>query len=78
MKKTLRFLFGVLILLFLYLYFGPYNFLLLAANKAFETGRDTAFLEDYAYFDNREVKAAAVAQPWPTQPVQHNSTNRQN
>lgn len=65
MKKTLRFPFGVLILLFLYLYFGPYNFLLLAANKAFETGRDTAFLEDYAYFDNREVKAAAVAQPWP-------------
>ena len=54
-----------MILLFLYLYFGPYNFLLLAANKAFETGRDTAFLEDYAYFDNREVKAAAVAQPWP-------------
>ena len=65
MKKILRFLLGAVLLLFVYLYFGPYYFLLLAANKAFETGRDTAFLEDYAYFDNREVKAATVAQAWP-------------
>ena len=65
MKKILRFLLGAVLLLFAYLYFGPYHFLLLAANKAFETGRDTAFLEDYAYFDNREVKAAKIAQPWP-------------
>ena len=65
MKKILRFLLGAVLLLFAYLYFGPYHFLLLAANKAFETGRDTAFLEDYAYFDNREVKAATTAQPWP-------------
>ena len=65
MKKFLRFLLGAVLLLFAYLYFGPYQFLLLAANKAFETGRDTAFLADYAYFDNREVKAATVAQPWP-------------
>ena len=65
MKKILRFLLGAVLLLFAYLYFGPYHFLLLAANKAFETGRDTAFLEDYAYFDNREVKAATIAQPWP-------------
>ena len=65
MKKILRFLLGAVLLLFAYLYFGPYHFLLLAANKAYETGRDTAFLEDYAYFDNREVKAATIAQPWP-------------
>ena len=65
MKKILRFLLGAVLLLFAYLYFGPYHFLLIAANKAFETGRDTAFLEDYAYFDNREVKAATIAQPWP-------------
>ena len=58
MKNIFRSLFGVVILLFLYLYFGPYHFLLIAANKAFETGRDSAFLDDYAYFDNREVKAA--------------------
>ena len=43
MKKILRFLLGAVLLLFAYLYFGPYHFLLLAANKAFETGRDTAF-----------------------------------
>ena len=65
MKKILRSLLGVVLLLFAYLYFGPYHFLLLAANKAFETGRGTAFLEDYAYFDNREVKVATIAQPWP-------------
>ena len=65
MKKIFRFLLGAVLLLFAYLYFGPYHFLLIAANKAFETGRDTAFLEDYAYFDNREVKAATIAQPWP-------------
>lgn len=65
MKNIFRSLLGVIILLFLYLYFGPYHFLLIAANKAFETGRDSAFLDDYAYFDNREVKAANEPQPWP-------------
>ena len=58
MKKILRYFFGVLLFSFLLLYISPYNFLLIAAQKLFETGRDTAFLEDYAYFDNRVVKAS--------------------
>ena len=65
MKKILRYFFGVLLFSFLLLYISPYNFLLIAAQKLFETGRYTAFLEDYAYFDNRVVKAANNVAEWP-------------
>ena len=50
---------------FLLLYISPYSFLLTAVQKLYETGRDTAFLEDYAYFDNRVVKAAENVAEWP-------------
>ena len=56
-EKHFSFTIGVLSSFSLSL-FWSYHFLLIAANKAFETGRDTAFLDDYVYFDNREVKAA--------------------
>ncbi|MDC1030032.1 hypothetical protein OAR07_01980, partial [Flavobacteriaceae bacterium] len=65
MKKFITYFFGAVLLSFLLLYISPYNFLLIAAQKLFETGRDTAFLEDYAYFDNRVVEAAENVAEWP-------------
>ena len=65
MKKILRYLLGALLFSFLLLYISPYSFLLTAVQKLYETGRDTAFLEDYAYFDNRVVKAAENVAEWP-------------
>ena len=65
MKKFITYSFGAVLFSFLLLYISPYNFLLIAAQKLFETGRDTAFLEDYAYFDNRVVEAAENVVEWP-------------
>ena len=65
MKKFITYFFGAVLFSFLLLYISPYNFLLIAAQKLFETGRDTAFLEDYAYFDNRVVEAAENVAEWP-------------
>lgn len=65
MKKNLISLLvgGLLSLLILQL--SPYNFLITAAKTALKTGRDTAFLEDYAYFDNAIVQAAETPTAWP-------------
>ena len=65
MKKNLRFFLGGLLLLLLILYISPYNFVFIAAKQALKTGRDTAFLEDYQYFDNALVKASNSPQEWP-------------
>lgn len=65
MKTILKFFFGGVLLLAILLYFSPYGFLFHALNKMTETGRDTAFLEDYLYFDNVRIAAAQSPQPWP-------------
>jgi len=60
MKQFLRYFLGVLFLLLLVLYI-----IFIAAKQALKTGRDTAFLEDYQYFDNALVKASNSPQEWP-------------
>ena len=65
MKKFLRYFLGALLLSLLLLYISPYNFIFIAAKQAFKTGRDTAFLGDYEYFDNNVVKAADSPMEWP-------------
>ena len=68
MKQFLRYFLGGLFLLLLVLYNSPYNFIFIAAKQALKTGRDTAFLEDYQYFDNALVKASNSPQEWPKHP----------
>ena len=65
MKQFLRYFLGSLLLALLVLYISPYNFILIAVKQALKTGRDTAFLEDYQYFDNALVKASNSPQEWP-------------
>lgn len=72
MKQFLRYTLGVIVLSLLILYISPYNFILIAAKQAIKTGRDTAFLEDYQYFDNNVVKASENPEEWPKH-TQYNS-----
>ena len=68
MKKFISYLLGGLLLVLIGLYFSPYGFLFHAAKTMVKTGRDTAFLEDYKYFDNAVVKASETPMPWPVHP----------
>lgn len=68
MKQFLRYFLGALLLALLVLYISPYNFIFIAAKQALKTGRKTAFLEDYQYFDNALVKASNSPQEWPKHP----------
>lgn len=65
MRKFFSYFVGGIILLLVGLYLSPYGFLFYAAQKMAQTGRDTAFLDDYKYFDNAVVKAAETPMPWP-------------
>jgi len=64
-KKLLKFLvifFGLLIAV---LYITDTDYLLKAVRTIYLNGHSTAFLEDYKYFDNKEVKASDNPEPWP-------------
>ena len=45
------------------MYLFGYGYLIRAVRVTYLTGHKTAFLEDYTYFNNREIKAG-TAQPW--------------
>ena len=68
MKQFLLYFLGALLLAVLVLYISPYNFIFIAAKQSLKTGRKTAFLEDYQYFDNALVKASNSPQEWPKHP----------
>lgn len=68
MKQFLRYFLGALLLALLVLYISPYDFIFIAAKQALKTGRKTAFLEDYQYFDNSLVKASNSPQEWAKHP----------
>ena len=65
MKKILALTSISILLLIGGLYASPFYFLLYGAKMMIETGRDTAFIGDHIYFDNRVVKAADTATDWP-------------
>ncbi|MGC6421600.1 MAG: serine hydrolase domain-containing protein [Flavobacteriaceae bacterium] len=54
------------------LFVSGYDWFLRGLSVIYLTGHDTAFLDDYKHFDNRTVKAADMAQPWP----QHQQYNQ--
>lgn len=63
--KTLKWLLIVLVTLIALLYIFGYGYLVKAVRVTYLTGHKTAFLEDYTYFNNREIKKG-TAQPWKT------------
>ncbi|WP_432672210.1 serine hydrolase domain-containing protein [Flavobacterium sp. SM2513] len=64
LKKFLIWLAGILLLLVVLMYVFNVDYLLKAVRTIYLNGHTTAFLEDYQYFDNREIEDG-VAQPWP-------------
>ncbi len=63
LKKFLIGLVGILLALIVLMYIFNIDYLLKAVRTIYLNGHTTAFLEDYQYFDNREIKKG-VAQPW--------------
>ncbi|UUV21919.1 serine hydrolase domain-containing protein [Paenimyroides aestuarii] len=61
--KTLKWLLIILVTLIALLYIFGYGYLLRGIRVTYLTGHKTAFLEDYTYFNNREIKKG-TAQPW--------------
>ncbi|RZJ27435.1 MAG: class C beta-lactamase-related serine hydrolase [Flavobacterium sp.] len=67
MKRLGRFLIwfvGIILVLVLALYITGYDYLVKAVRTVYFHGHVTAFLDDYQYFDNSEIKNG-TPQPWP-------------
>ena len=62
--KLLKWLVGILLLVVIGLYATGYGYVLKGVRVVYLTGHDTAFIDDYPYFDNRTV-ANANPQPLP-------------
>lgn len=63
MKKFLKWFLIILVVITGLIYIFDYGYLVRAVQVTYLTGHKTAFLEDYTYFDNREIKAG-TQQPW--------------
>src|SRR5690606_6941661 len=63
MKKLLKWTLIILVLFAGIIYIFDLGYLVRAVRVTYFTGHKTAFLEDYTFFDNREIKAA-TPQPW--------------
>ncbi len=67
MMKRIGWIFNVLIILvFIYsiIYFLDLNYIYKAVRVVYFTGHKTAFLEDYTFFENQNIKASKSPQPW--------------
>ena len=68
MKKRTSFLkalFVILAILVAGLYISGYGYLIELGAKVVELGRTSAGLEDYVYFDSREIPKSDDPQAWP-------------
>lgn len=63
MKKVLKWFLVLLVAIVALIYIFDLGYLVRAVRVTYLTGHKTAFLEDYTYFDNREIKAG-TPQPW--------------
>ena len=63
MKKVIKWFLTLLAAIVAVIYIFDLGYLVRAVRVTYLTGHKTAFLEDYTYFNNREIKAG-TAQPW--------------
>ena len=71
MKKILKWTLIVLGVLILLIYIFNIDYIFKGVRTIYFTGNNTAFISDYEYFDNREVKSSNP-QPWAL----HNEYNK--
>ncbi|RMA65921.1 serine hydrolase domain-containing protein [Ulvibacter antarcticus] len=60
-KWVLIIAFGLVIILYL----TDYNYILKGVRVVYLTGHITAFIDDYTYFENEDIPASTLPQPWP-------------
>lgn len=64
-KKLLKWLAIVIGLVILILYIFDYNYILKGVRVVYFTGHNTAFIDDYPYFENDIIKKGEHPNPWP-------------
>ncbi|GAA4295556.1 serine hydrolase domain-containing protein [Aestuariibaculum suncheonense] len=65
LKKLLKWIVITLALLIALLYLFDYGYIIRGARIVYLTGHDTAFIDDYPYFENDTIKAGTNPNPWP-------------
>jgi CubicO group peptidase (beta-lactamase class C family) len=56
LAKILKWIIGIIILLVVGLYATGYDYIFKGIRVVYMTGHDTAFIDDYTYFDNRSIE----------------------
>ena len=65
LKKVIRLVVVVLVGLFAVIYLTGNGFVFQIVSKVLQTGRTTAGIDDYLYFDNAEIPPSDNPQAWP-------------
>ncbi|MCH4552050.1 serine hydrolase domain-containing protein [Aestuariibaculum lutulentum] len=65
LKKLLKWTVITIALLITLLYLFDYGYIIRGAKIVYFTGHNTAFIDDYPYFENDTIKKGTDAQPWP-------------
>jgi hypothetical protein len=65
LKKTLKWLIGLLATLVILAYIFDYDYILKGIRVVYFTGHVTAFIDDYPYFENDTIKKGAQRDVWP-------------
>lgn len=65
LKKFLKWFVIIIIALVALLYIFDYGYILKGIRVVYFTGHNTAFIDDYPYFENDTIKKGTTPQPWP-------------
>ena len=65
LKKTLKWLIGLLAALVILAYIFDYDYILKGIRVVYFTGHVTAFIDDYPYFENDTIKKGTQTDVWP-------------
>jgi CubicO group peptidase (beta-lactamase class C family) len=65
LKKTLKWLIGLLAALVILAYIFDYDYILKGIRVVYFTGHVTAFIDDYPYFENDTIKKGTQTDIWP-------------
>ncbi|MEP3837325.1 MAG: serine hydrolase [Algibacter sp.] len=76
-KKLLKWLVALLVILVIALYIFDYGYIIRGAKIVYLTGHNTAFIDDYPYFENDTIKKGNTVDEWPLH-SQYNSAESTN
>ncbi|MFP2997819.1 serine hydrolase [Spongiivirga sp. MCCC 1A20706] len=65
LKRIFQFLLILIILFVIGLYLFDYDYVIRGARIVYATGHNSAFIDDYTYFENDTIQMGNNPQPWP-------------